>query len=92
MKAFAGQAASGQIALCVGVLEGVPYAVDNACPHARAELAGGHLSECNVVCPLHGWQWSLVDGQPVHPGDPVIQTYEVRQYGSEVFVRIPAAK
>ena len=89
LKAFVGANAAGPVALCVGVVEGVAYAIDNVCPHARAPLAGGHLSEENVVCPLHGWQWNLVSGQPVHPGDPAIQTYEMRQYGSEVFVRLP---
>ncbi|MGI4852910.1 MAG: Rieske (2Fe-2S) protein [Janthinobacterium lividum] len=89
LKAFLGSNAAGPVALCVGVVEGVAYAIDNVCPHARAPLAGGHLSGENVVCPLHGWQWSLVSGQPAHPGDPAIRTYEIRQYGLEVFVQLP---
>ena len=89
LKAFVGGDAAAPLALCVGVVNGVAYAVDNACPHARAPLAGGHLSGAAVVCPLHGWQWDLVTGAPVHPGDPHLQTYELRQYGAEIFIRIP---
>lgn len=89
LKAFVGGDSAGPLALCVGVIAGKPYAIDNACPHARAALAGGHLADSTVVCPLHGWQWDLVTGKPVRDGDPVIQTYELRQFGSEVFVRIP---
>lgn len=91
LKAFAGSGTTDALALCVAVLGGRAYAVDNACPHARAELAAGHLAGGSVVCPLHGWAWDIVTGDPVHSGDPCLQTYEIRQYGSEVFVRIPAS-
>lgn len=89
LKAFAGTGPAGPVSLCVGLLDGRAYAIDDACPHARASLAGGDLAEGNVACPLHGWQWNLRTGEPVHPGDPCVQIYEVRQYGDEVFVRLP---
>lgn len=96
LKAFVGGTAGNNgaapLALCVGVVDGRPYAIDSACPHARASLAGGSLCGTAVECPVHGWQWNLATGEPLRTGDPPLQTYEVRQYGNEVFVRIGAGK
>jgi nitrite reductase/ring-hydroxylating ferredoxin subunit len=39
------------------------YALDNACPHAGANLAGGTIVEGCVVCPKHGWPFRLESGQ-----------------------------
>lgn len=89
LKAFVGGTAAAPLALCVGVVNGKPYAIDNACPHARAPLAGGDLCGTAVECPVHGWKWDIVTGEPLHPGDPAVQTYEVRVYGAEAFVRLP---
>ena len=89
LKAFVDGHALEPLALCVGVVDGRPYAIDNACPHARASLAGGDLCDFAVTCPVHGWQWNIVTGEPLRPGDPAVQTYEVRVYGAEAFVRIP---
>ncbi len=74
--------------LCIGMLEGKPYAVQNACPHQGAPLAAGCLQESYVVCPYHAWRFRLSNGQPEQEGDPPLQTYEVRQYGSEIFLRL----
>ena len=89
LRAFIDTDPSAGMALCVGVLEGVPFAVDNVCPHQRAPLSAGRLEGEYVVCPLHGWRWRLRDGKADFHGDPPIGSYEVRRYGDEVFVRIP---
>lgn len=89
LKGFVDGRATEPLALCVGVVDGRPYAIDNACPHARAPLAGGDLCGTAVTCPVHGWQWDIVTGESLRPGDPAVQTYEVRVYGAVAFVRIP---
>lgn len=93
LKAFVGGTTGSDsatpLALCVGMVDGKPYAIDNACPHARAPLAGGGLHGTVVTCPVHGWQWDIVTGEPIRAGDPAVPTYEVRIYGSEAFVRLP---
>ena len=38
------------------------YALQNACPHAGGELAGGELDGEEVVCPLHGHRFSVKTG------------------------------
>lgn len=89
LKAFVGGGAGAPLALCVGIVGGKPYAVDNQCPHARAPLAAGRLCGTALTCPVHGWQWDLVTGKPLHSGDPALQTYEVRLYDGAAYVRIP---
>src|SRR5437660_4374318 len=38
------------------------YALQNACPHAGGELAGGELDGEEVVCPLHGHRFNVKTG------------------------------
>jgi ferredoxin-nitrite reductase len=38
------------------------YALQNACPHAGGELAGGELDGDEVVCPLHGHRFDVKTG------------------------------
>ena len=89
LKAFVDPRKETHIALCVGVLDGHVYAVENTCPHQRASLGAGRLEGEFVVCPIHAWKWSLASGQALHPHDPPLSCYEVRRYGDEAFVRIP---
>ena len=39
-------------------------AFKNNCPHAGASLSDGHINSSNeIVCPLHGYRFSLLDGR-----------------------------
>ncbi|WP_152050366.1 Rieske (2Fe-2S) protein [Tautonia marina] len=38
-------------------------ALDDRCPHAGASLGNGWIEEGAVVCPLHRWRFSLIDGR-----------------------------
>jgi nitrite reductase (NADH) small subunit/3-phenylpropionate/trans-cinnamate dioxygenase ferredoxin subunit len=42
--------------------DGRYYAIDDMCPHAGASLAGGHVENGVVTCPLHAWRFRLSDG------------------------------
>lgn len=79
---------SGSIDLCVGTWQGRSYAVDNRCPHQGAPLAAGCVQDGTVICPYHRWRFRLVDGQPEVAGDPPLQTFELRVYGEDAFVRV----
>ncbi len=92
LKAFADSRPDSHLSLCVGVLDGQPFAVDNLCPHQGAPLSAGKLDGENVVCPLHAWKWNLKTGGPLHAGDPALPSYELRQYGDEIFIRIPTER
>ena len=70
------------------VIEGTPLllvrsedalrAVSAICPHAGASLVDGFIEEDAVICPLHGWVFSLKDGSCAVHG------YELNTYGVEV--------
>jgi NAD(P)H-dependent nitrite reductase small subunit len=38
------------------------FAIDNICPHRGAPLHQGQVSDGQVTCPWHQWQFQLHDG------------------------------
>ena len=61
-------------ALAVFVVEGVPYVLENRCPHREGDLGEGYVNAKNgcVYCPLHAWPFELATGcSPTHPGASV---------------------
>ena len=49
--------------LAVFLDAGVPYVMDNYCPHAGGNLAGGRVEAGCAICPWHDWAFRLNDGQ-----------------------------
>ncbi|MGK2882355.1 MAG: bifunctional 3-phenylpropionate/cinnamic acid dioxygenase ferredoxin subunit [Mycobacterium sp.] len=45
-------------------VDGVFYAIDDTCSHAKASLADGDLEGCYVECPFHASQFDLRTGEP----------------------------
>jgi NAD(P)H-dependent nitrite reductase small subunit len=39
------------------------FALDNICPHRGAPLHEGFVSDGQVTCPWHQWQFQLEDGR-----------------------------
>jgi nitrite reductase (NADH) small subunit/3-phenylpropionate/trans-cinnamate dioxygenase ferredoxin subunit len=39
------------------------FALDNLCPHRGAPLSEGFVSDGQVTCPWHQWQFNLQDGR-----------------------------
>ncbi len=67
--------------------EGGQYrAIDDMCPHMGASLASGHLEDCIVVCPWHGWSFDTRDGAWCDNRRIKIDVYEVRIVGDEIQV------
>ena len=44
-------------------VDGQFYALDGVCPHQGGPLGKGTLTGCIVICPWHGWQYNVQDGQ-----------------------------
>jgi len=86
MKSFAGHHG---LQICVAVVEGKLVAFNNRCPHQGAPLSAGELEGCMVVCPYHAWRFDVTTGKSENIADPDLETYEVRRYEDEVFVRLP---
>ena len=72
-------------------VEGKLYAINNVCPHQHfSMLHQGALDGVYVTCPMHGWTFSLEDGQPRF-GNGRAKTYQVKVEGEHVFVEKPVS-
>lgn len=76
---------SGRIIALFNV-DGVFHAVDNECPHKGGSLAEGALQGTNIVCPLHRWQFSLVDGRNPVSRDLCVRSYPLEIRGGDVWI------
>lgn len=70
-------------------LSGRLVAFKNTCPHAASPLSGGGLTEQAVICPRHGWSFSLETGAcAAHPGYG-LRFFEAREANGIVEVAEP---
>lgn len=60
---------------------GKVYVIDNCCPHAGGNLAGGHIADGCAVCPWHYWAFRLEDGQLRDMPGVNVTTYATRLFG-----------
>jgi NAD(P)H-dependent nitrite reductase small subunit len=64
------------------------YAVSNVCPHQQAALMyDGFIEKEHVVCPVHGWMFSLDNGR-TPSGCGKIDIYETRIEDNIVYVKV----
>jgi nitrite reductase (NADH) small subunit len=70
--------------------DGRYYAIDDACPHAGASLAGGHVENGIVTCPWHYWRFRLADG--AWADNPRIKTgcYPVQILDKTIYLEYPS--
>jgi nitrite reductase [NAD(P)H] small subunit len=66
-------------------------ATDNRCPHEGGPLCDGIVTGSSVVCPLHAWKVSLVDGRVERPGgnERCVTTYPARIEEGVIVVAVP---
>lgn len=70
-------------------IDGVFYAMDDACPHQGGPLSEGEIHGCVVVCPWHGWEFDVTNGKRVNPpGAPNAETYRVVVEGNDVMIEV----
>lgn len=65
-------------ALAVFLHQGQVYVMDNYCPHAGGNLAGGFVEEGCAVCPWHFWSFRLENGQLRDSPGVSVKTYKTR--------------
>jgi NAD(P)H-dependent nitrite reductase small subunit len=64
------------------------YALSNVCPHQHSPLIyDGFLEDGCVVCPAHGWMFSLETGK-TPTGQRGLNSFEVRVEDGDVFVKV----
>jgi nitrite reductase/ring-hydroxylating ferredoxin subunit len=77
----------GSGTVCVANTNGVFVALGNVCPHKGGPLAEGTIENGNVVCPWHGWEFSLANGQCINHPDASVQVFELAIQGDDVFLK-----
>ena len=73
----------GGFQLAVFIENGNVFAMDNTCPHAGGNLAGGYVEEGCAVCPWHYWAFRLDNGQLKDMPGVAVTTYKNRLYAHE---------
>ncbi len=73
------------IALCD---DGI-HAVEDVCTHDGAELTGGSVEGCEIVCPRHGARFCLRTGAALTPpAYEAVRTFEAKIESGRIWVRI----
>lgn len=83
----------GEQILLVRLQGGTIRAYQGVCPHQQIFLALGELDsedgEHVLTCGGHGWEFDLMTGAGINPGNCQLYRYEVKLEGKSVFVGIP---
>jgi len=76
------------IEVAVFKLDGEFYAIEDVCTHDGAEIAGGRLEGCEIICPRHGARFCLKTGKVLRaPAYEDLTCFPVRIEGGMVQVR-----
>lgn len=67
------------------------YAVGDSCPHMGASLSEGFIDGKAVVCPWHGWIFSLETGVSPFDDDASVAVFRAVVEGGAVFLEVDAA-
>jgi nitrite reductase/ring-hydroxylating ferredoxin subunit len=74
--------------IAVANVAGTFYAFDDACTHLQCSLAEGDLEEAVVICPCHGSEFDVRNGEVLQgPARESVETYETRIEGGSLQVR-----
>ena len=69
-------------------VKGKIYALSNICPHQHTTLIyDGFIEEGCVVCPVHGWTFSLETGKTPSENSG-LDRYDVRIIDNQVYVKV----
>ena len=63
------------------------FAVDSVCPHRQGPLADGLLGGNTIICPLHGYKFSLTDGRGLD-NNLSIARHEATERDGIIFLRL----
>lgn len=63
--------------------------IDNSCPHASGNLAGGEVEGDVVSCPWHHWKFDLTSGVCVHSDLARVRIYPATIREGSVWIERP---
>ena len=72
----------------VALVDGEPLAIEDACNHAGASLAEGTLKGARIVCPMHGYVFSMKSGELLAPRGlcAAQRTFRTKIEGDEIAI------
>ena len=78
--------------VCVARVNDQLFACAAACPHAGARMANGTVDALgNIVCPLHRYKFSMVNGRNVSGEGYHLKTWKVEWREDGVWIDLPGA-
>jgi 3-phenylpropionate/trans-cinnamate dioxygenase ferredoxin component len=80
---------AGARALALFNVDGVFYALDNACSHRGGPLGEGDLDGRVVACPWHGWRWDVTTGANLNNPAVKMACFPVSVEGDQIWVELP---
>lgn len=77
-----------KIQIAVFNVNGRFYCISNKCQHKGGPLSKGILDEEKkiVICPWHGWKYSIIDGKAPHKGGDSVDCYETKVIEDKIYV------
>ncbi len=74
--------------VAVAHCEGGFFAIEDICTHDDAELTGGAIEGCEIICPRHGARFCLRTGRALTPPayEPV-RVFETKVDGGRIWIR-----
>ena len=79
----------GDHRICLSNVHDQFYAIKDACPHSGHSLSQGKINYLNeIVCPLHGYRFSLKHGQEGDQKCKDAQTYRVKVREEGLYIMI----
>jgi nitrite reductase/ring-hydroxylating ferredoxin subunit len=76
--------------IAVFLVDGVPHAVENACPHEGNPLVLGDLAGGSLTCAFHQWRFDLETGACLH-GDRPLTRFAATLEGDQIVVEAAPA-
>jgi nitrite reductase/ring-hydroxylating ferredoxin subunit len=67
-------------------VDGLVYALEEACPHRDGLMSEGDLKGHELSCPLHAWCFDVRDGTARFPPGARLRTFPVREEGGRIGV------
>ncbi len=78
--------------IAVFLIQNKVYAVNNICPHKQSALIyDGFIEREFVVCPAHGWMFSLKSGKTPE-GSKGLETYKTVVVEDQVYIKVEDKK
>ena len=68
--------------------EGKVHAIYSICPHQGGPLDEGGINDGQVMCPWHGWEFSVKTGECSFNPSIKQPLFNVKEEGDDIFVEV----